>query len=67
MLEMSDEANAIVGDGLLDDLIPGFQYVWETQKMRQLKAITKELFDCLSTKLKEHKDSFDKGTKMFLF
>ena len=49
--------------GVLEDFIPGLQYVWETGNMKQLKAACKTIIDgYIGRKFLEHKASFDQGT-----
>lgn len=49
------------GTGILEDLIPGLGYVWETEKMRQMKRISKEMVhDFIEKKFEEHKRTFNK-------
>ena len=61
---MDDELIDLFGGvGILEDLIPGLQYVWETGKMKRLKAASKTMIaDYIGGKFLEHKASFDKGT-----
>ena len=50
------------GTGILEDLVPAVQYVWESKKYRRVKEITKELIlDYIGQKFDEHKNTFDKG------
>ena len=53
------------GSGILEDLVPGIKYIWESKKFRRCKELTKELIaDYIGTKLNEHKNTFDKGLCM---
>ena len=63
VLRVDRELNGLFnGAGILEDLVPAVQYVWETKKFRRVKEITKELLeDYIGAKLEEHKKSFDKG------
>ena len=61
---MDDELIDLFGGvGILEDLIPGLQYVWKTGKMKRLKAACKAMIgDYIGGKFLEHKASIDKGT-----
>ena len=54
--------------GFIEDLVPGFQYVWESKKFRRGKELVRELFEIyIGTKLREHKRTFDKGTLKYSY
>ena len=62
-MKLDDEFNKLFsGTTVLEDVVPGLQYVWESGRMRLLKSMKKEFVDeYIGTKFQEHKDSFDKG------
>ena len=47
------------GTGVLEDRIPGLQYVWETQRMKSLKKTVDKILKIFSAKYKEHVETFD--------
>ena len=62
LLDLEDEAirlGVFVGSGILEDLIPGLQYVVETSNMKWLKNTCKEIKAMFLPKLREHENSFD--------
>ena len=62
-MKLDDELKELLnGAGILENIIPSLQYVWETQKMKELKSITKQLVhDFIGGKFREHQKSFDRG------
>ena len=47
---------------MLEDIVPGLHYVWESGGMRKMKSLKKELIDdYIGKKFQEHKNTFDKG------
>ena len=67
MLAVDTEFNELFnGAGIIEDLVPALQYVWESKKFRRVKEITQELIvDYIGKKFDEHKKTFDKGWYMF--
>ena len=67
MQSVNELNDLFTGSGVLEDLVPGFKYVWESKKYRRVKELTKELLDVyIGKKLEEHKKTFDKGSIIFL-
>ena len=64
LVQLDDEIKSLFnGAGIPEDLIPGLQYVWETQKMKEMKRITKLLVhDFIGGKVREHQETYDKST-----
>ena len=62
IIKHDDDVVEIAGSGILEDLVPGLKYVYETGKMKKFKAITKVIVeDYLTRKFLEHKETFNKG------
>lgn len=61
--KLDDDLKVLLdGIGILENIIPGLQYVWETQKMKEMKSISKELVhDFIGGKFREHQKSFDRS------
>ena len=63
VLELDIELNRLISQGsVLEDIVPGLHYVWESGGMRKMKSLKKELIDdYIGKKFQEHKNTFDKG------
>ena len=62
LVKLENDLINIVLNGIviLEDRIQGFQYVWETQRMKRLKKTVDKILKIFSAKYKEYTDTFDK-------
>ncbi|KAJ8312405.1 hypothetical protein KUTeg_009778 [Tegillarca granosa] len=65
IMKIENEMAILSVDGILEDLIPSIGKFWHTKAYRKLESVCNEMHDFIRNKMKEHKDTFEKGRDRF--